>query len=236
MDKELKKKRIIVGAAIFLFVALTVVLGIYVGKALVKYAAEPQQFRDWVDSHGAWGVPAYAGVTFLQVVLAVIPGEPLEILGGYAFGAFWGTVICIAAQAAGSLFVFALVRRYGMKVVRLFFSEEKVKKVRFLKSTPKRDVLFLVIFSLPGVPKDLLCYFAGLTDIKLPVWAIICTLGRVPAVVTSTVGGSALGEKSYIFAAGVFAVTLALSAGGLIAYNAVLKKHGGGKDTENAKD
>ncbi len=236
MDKELKRKRIIAGAGIFLFIALTVAVGIPVGKMLVRYASEPQVFRDWIDSHGVWGVLAYLGMTFLQVVIAVIPGEPLEILGGYAFGAFKGTILCTAAQAAGSLLIFALVRKYGMKVVHVFFSEEKLKKVRFLKSTPKRDVLFLIIFSLPGVPKDLLCYFAGLTDIKLPVWALICTLGRLPSVITSAVGGNALGEKSYVFAVVVFGATMLLSAAGLLIYNAVVKKHGEKKPKEQSKE
>ena len=88
-----------------------------------------------------------------------------------------------------------------------------------MKISPKRRILFLLIFMTPGTPKDLLCYFAGLTDMKFGTMLLICTFGRLPALVTSTVGGSALGEKSYLFAVIVFAAALALSAIGFWIYS-----------------
>ena len=78
---------------------------------------------------------------------------------------------------------------------------------------------------MPGTPKDMLCYFAGLTDMKPGVWALISSLGRIPSVITSTIGGDALGTKNYWFAIGVFAVTLLFSAVGLLLYNYICKKH-----------
>ena len=78
---------------------------------------------------------------------------------------------------------------------------------------------------LPGTPKDLLCYYAGLTDIKLSTLLIICSVGRIPSVLTSTLGGDALGTKSYIFAAVVFGLTLLISAGGFWIYSRICSKH-----------
>ena len=88
------------------------------------------------------------------------------------------------------------------------------------------------IYMIPGTPKDLLGYFAGLTDIPFPVFCLVCTLGRIPSVITSTVGGNALGTKSYGSAILVFAFTFAISALGLLIYNAICKKHkGAGNET-----
>lgn len=53
---------------------------------------------------------------------------------------------------------------------------------------------------VPGTPKDLLCYFAGLTDLSWGKWLLLCTVGRLPSVLTSTIGGDALGVKDYQFA------------------------------------
>ena len=125
----------------------------------------------------------------------------------------------------GSFVVIVLVRRYGMRLVSLFFSQEKLRSIRFLKSSPRRTFLFLVVFTVPGSPKDLLCYFAGLTDISLPVLLVICSLGRIPSVVTSTIVGDALGTSQYIVAAVVFAVTLAVSCAGLLLYQKICKSH-----------
>lgn len=82
-----------------------------------------------------------------------------------------------------------------------------------------------MIFMIPGTPKDLLCYFAGLTDIKFPVFLLVCSLGRLPSVVTSTVGGDALGTQDYLFAVVVFLVTFLISVGGLLCYRQICKRH-----------
>ena len=112
-----------------------------------------------------------------------------------------------------------------MRLVEVFFPREKIRSLRFLRSSPKRTFLFMLIFMLPGTPKDLLCYYAGLTDIKLSTLLIICSLGRLPSIVTSTAGGDALGTESYVFAAIIFAVTLLVSALGLLAYQLICKRH-----------
>ena len=109
--------------------------------------------------------------------------------------------------------------------MQIFFSKEKLQSLRFLHTSPRRDVLYLLIFMIPGTPKDLLCYFAGLTDVRFPVWLIICSLGRIPAIVTSTIGGSALSAQNYWFALAVFAGTFALSGCGLLVYNAICRRH-----------
>ena len=180
-----------------------------------------------MDSHGAWGPLAYAAMVFLQVVVAVIPGEPLEIAGGYAFGAWVGTLLCLAGAVLGSAAVFALVRRWGRGIVEVFFPADKLEKLHFLLHTsPKRTALFWLIFTVPGTPKDLLCYFAGLTDLPWGTWLLIATVGRLPSIVTSTVGGSALGEQNYRAAVIAFAIALAVAAMGYVIYRAVCRRHG----------
>ena len=204
-----------VGIAVVVFALLIWLVGV----PLVRFASQPERFRDWVNSHGFSGRIAYMGMVILQVIVAVIPGEPFEIAAGYAFGAVEGTLLCLAASAMGSICVFLLVRRFGPRLVEVFFSKDKLRSVRFLQATPRRDLIFLIIFMLPGTPKDLLCYFAGLTNIRFPVWLMICSLGRIPSIVTSTMGGDALGSKNYWGAILIFAVTLIVSAGGMLIYD-----------------
>ena len=110
-------------------------------------------------------------------------------------------------------------------IVEIFFPPEKLDKLHFLKSSPKRNFLFWLIFTIPGTPKDLLCYFAGLTDLSWGKWLLLCTVGRLPSVLTSTIGGDALGVKDYQFAVLVFAATLAVSAVGLLIYRALCRRH-----------
>ena len=220
-----KQKKMLSAAAIIIFILLFAALAWFVGRPMIRFARQPEQFRSWVDGHGAWGWAAYAAMVFLQVVVAIIPGEPLEIVGGYAFGAWWGTVLCLIGAVLGSVAVFALVRRWGRPLAEVFFPKEKLDKLQFLHSSPKRTALLWLIFTVPGTPKDLLCYFAGLTDMKWRTWLLIATVGRLPSIVTSTVGGGALGDRNYTAAAIAFGVALATAGAGYLVYRAVCRRN-----------
>ncbi len=220
-------------AAIMIALIVMGLIGWRIGVPLVKFASEPEKFRDWVNSSGVLGRFAYIGMVILQVVIAVLPGEPFEIAAGYAFGAVEGSLLCIAASTLGSVMVFLLVRRFGVPLAEVFFPPEKLSRIHFLKTTPKRNLIFLIIFMIPGTPKDLLCYFAGLTDMRFSLWLMICSLGRLPSIVTSTVGGDALGTSNYWLAGGVFAATLVISIAGLFIYDRICKKHNGKQPHED---
>lgn len=223
-------------AALIIAIAVMGLLVWLVGVPLVRFASQPEHFRTWVNSHGFGGRLAYMGMVILQVVVALIPGEPFEIAAGYAFGAVEGTLLCLAASALGSVCVFLLVRRFGHRLAEVFFSKEKLRSIRFLQTTRRRDLLFLIIFMLPGTPKDLLCYFAGLTTIRFPVWLLICSLGRLPSIVTSTIGGDALGTKNYWGAVLVFLVTLTISAAGLLFYDRLCARKQREKENASLSD
>ena len=224
-----KRKKVLTILSIIAFLLFCAAVGWFIGRPMVRFAQEPEQFRRWVEGYGFWGGLIYAGMVFLQVLVALIPGEPLEICGGYAFGAVKGSILCLAGAVAGSVLVFALVRRYGRAAVELFFSREKVEKLSFLHSSPKRDFLFWLIFMMPGTPKDLLCYFAGLTDLTWRKWLLICSVGRLPAIITSALGGGALGTEDYTGAVWVFAATVALSLLGAGIYRLTIARHGKSK-------
>lgn len=220
-----RQKKIAALCALAVFILLSAAVFWFVGKPMIRFAKQPELFRQWVDGLGLWGKGAYVGMCLLQVVAAIIPGEPLEICGGYAFGGLWGSVLCMLGLFLGSVIVFWLVRKLGQPMAEIFFSPEKLEKLHFLKHSPKRNFLFWLIFTVPGTPKDLLCYFAGLTDISWGTWLLLCSVGRLPSVLTSTVGGSFLGGKSYLFAGLVFGGTLLLSLVGLLIYRRVCRRH-----------
>ncbi len=220
-----KQKKLLSGGAIAVFLLLGAALAWFVGRPLIRFAKEPEVFRAWVADHGPLGMAAYTGMVFLQVLVAIIPGEPLEIAGGYAFGAVWGTVLCLLGAFLGSVAVFAVVRKWGVPLVEGFFSQDKLDKLTFLKTSPRRAALLWLVFTVPGTPKDLLCYFAGLTDLRWSSWLLIASVGRLPSIITSTVGGNALGLQNYQFAAITFAATTVIAGVGLVIYRQICRRH-----------
>ncbi len=120
--------------------------------------------------------------------------------------------------------MFLFVRNWGIRAVEVFFPREKILSLRFLRDAKKRDALTFLLLFIPGTPKDVLTYCAGLTDMPLGTWLLISTVARIPSVVTSTVGGNALGVQDYWFALLVFGGTLAISLCGCLLYKRISAK------------
>lgn len=225
-----KEKKWLVGGGLVLFLLLSGLVCWFAGRPLIRFMNQPELFRQWVDQQGFWAPVAFVGMVVLQVVVAVIPGEPLEIAAGYAFGALEGTLLCILGTWIGGLTVFLLVRRFGTRAVEVFFPLEKLNELKFLKNERRLTFWVFLVFFLPGTPKDVLCYFVGLTKLPLKTWVLVSAVARIPSIVTSTVGGDALGMQNYTFAAAVFAATLVISGVGLLLYRAICRRQeeGGG--------
>jgi len=219
-----KKQKILAAFFILLYLAFSAFLLVYVGKPFLAFLDQPEQFRQWIGARGIAGPAVFLFMIVLQVFVAVLPGEPLEIAAGYAFGSLGGTLLCLTGIAAGSALVFVLVRRYGTRLLEVFFPTDKIRSMKFLRDTDRLKRLLFVLFFLPGTPKDLLTYVAGLTPVRMSDFLILSTAARIPSLVTSVVGGSALGEGEYLTAAIVFAVTAAVSLLGLFVYSRI-KQH-----------
>ena len=216
----------LVAALILVGIGAVMVLGfLYAGKPLLRFVGDTEQFRAWVDGHGIWGRIAFIGMIILQVCIAVIPCEPLELAAGYAFGTWEGTFLCLVGLVFGSMLVFQLVRRWGIKLVEVIFSLEKIHSLRFLQDSNKRNLLTFLLFFIPGTPKDLLSYIAGLTNMKMSVWLLLTSIARIPSILTSTISGNALGLGKYGLTALVFGGTLILSLFGVLLYRRMVRQH-----------
>ena len=218
-----KQKRWIAGTGIFLFLLLSVLICIFAGKPLIQFVQEPERFRAWVDEQGILAPIAFLGMLVLQIVVAVIPGEPLDIAAGYAFGAVEGTLLCLFGAFLGRVAVFLLVRKLGARAVDVFFPLDKLNELKFLQNKRRLTLWVFFLFFLPGTPKDVLCYVVGLTDLPLRSWLIISAIAPLPSIVTSTIGGDALGMGDYGFALLVFVITVVISGLGLLAYHLICR-------------
>lgn len=221
MNKTEKTKKILALLSLAVVIILALLATLFVWKWLSSFSEEG--FRDYIRSFGPWGWLVLFGVQFLQVFIALIPGEVVETAAGYAFGPLWGTVICYAGVAAASALIFFLTRRFGIRLVEVFVSREKINELKFINTSKKRNFLIFILFFIPGTPKDLITYFAGLTDIKITEFLYISLVARFPSVISSTFGGHLLGEGQYIHALLLYGITGAVSIAGLLIYNKIIK-------------
>lgn len=228
-----KKQKLIASVCIGAVILILVLLCIFVGIPLLRLARTPDKFRLWIADKGILGPVLYIALVLFQIVVAFMPGEPFELVAGYAFGALEGTLLCFAAEALGSIIVLLLVRKYGLYLLEIFFSKDKIESLGFLHTSDRKTLIFTILFLLPGTPKDLLCYFAGLTDIPMGLLVFICIICRFPSIISSTVGGDALGTGNYLGAIIIFAVTFGVSLAGILIYNKIKTKKTENGGTEN---
>lgn len=220
---ETQKKQISL-LSFLIFVLFCLLTTIFIGVPMVRLAKQPEVFREWVDSFGIWGQMIFVAMVILQVIVALIPGEALELAGGYAFGAVEGTVLCMIGILLGSWMVFAAVRRFGPKLLEVFFPDREIRRLSFLRNPKKAKVLTFILMTIPGTPKDLLSYFAGLTPLNTRQWLSIVAVARIPSLVSSTISGAAAGESNYILAASVLAGTLIVSGIGILYYRKLCRE------------
>lgn len=213
-----KHRKIVWLIAVVIFILFMAAVGWFVGVPMVRFAENPEAFRLWVDASGFWGRVIFVGMVVLQVLVAFIPGEPVELAAGYAFGVWEGSFLTLLGFLIGSWMVFALVRRFGVKLVEVFFSSNKIAEFRFLKNPKKTKVIAFLLMLIPGTPKDFLSYFAGLTRLTTAEWLTIVAVGRIPSLITSVVTGDAAGDKNYILSALMLVLTLVVSGAGVLYY------------------
>ena len=221
MDYD-RKRKLLAGISISVVLLLMVLLTLFVCRWLNSFSQE--DFREHVRSFGVLAPLVMLALQILQVFIALIPGEIVESAAGYVLGPWLGTAVCYAGIAFASALIFVLTRRYGVKLVEVFVSREKIKQLRFLNTEQKRNTLIFLLFFIPGTPKDLLTYFVGLTDIRLRTFLLLSMAARIPSVITSTFGGHLLGQERYIGAVILYGITGTLSLLGMVCYNAYLKK------------
>lgn len=208
--------------AIALLVALTIKLfplfkNLGTSEGQIKFKAE-------MDNSGIQGVFMLLGLQLLQILVPVLPGEPIEFLSGMCYGAFGGMLLIFVGAFLSSFIIFFCVRKFGKDFINTFFGEENIQKIENSKwlSDPKKIELFMFIaFLIPGTPKDLLVYIAGLLPIRPFKFLMISTFCRFPSVISSTLAGSTLIDGNWKMTLGIYTVTFIVSVLGLYIYNLI---------------
>ena len=209
--------------SLILFAVVTGLLTVFFTTVLSPYLHSATALRAFLEGYGWKGRFILLGIQCLQVIVALIPGEIIELGAGYAYGAVEGTLLCLLGVGVSSSAIFLLVKKFGTPIVELFLPREKIQQLRFINSSEKLKRLVFFLFLIPGTPKDILTYFVGLTDLRLLSFLTISLIARIPSVASSAVCGQMLGDKDYVTAALVYAVTGVISIVGYYVYTSILK-------------
>ena len=131
----------------------------------------------------------------LQVLFAPIPGQAAGLASGFLYGPILGTIYSIIGLMIGSYLTFFLSRKFGRPFVEKFVHANTLKKFDHFSKENGLIALFL-IYLLPALPDDAICYIAGLTKIRIRVLMIISTIGRLPGFIVLNIIGSGLASQT----------------------------------------
>ncbi len=187
--------------------------------------SDTDAIKAWVDTNFALAIVVMLFVCALQVVIAFIPGELVEIAVGYAFGGWLGAVVCVVGALIGSVIAILLARRFGRRLVESLYPREKIDALPIINAPKKRNAMTFLLFLIPGTPKDLLTYVIGMTNMSIPLYIALTSVARLPSIIMSTLGGDALGENQFMQAIIIFVVAAVVSGVGYLCYLAIQKKH-----------
>lgn len=154
----------------------------------------------------------------VQVVLAFLPGEPLELASGYLFGTVTGTILCLIGSLLGTFIVFLIAKRFGRMVLKRMFSAKEIEQAERFMNRKSSILGIFFLFLVPGTPKDIMTYLICLSDARIVKWLCLTTVGRIPSIMTSTMITGSLKVSQCSIAIVMMVITVVLSCGGVYLY------------------
>ncbi len=181
----------------------------------LKEPENQQRFSEFVKSLGGWGPILLLIIQMLQVFVAFIPGEPIEIIAGLMYGTWGGLALCLGGILISTVIIYFGVRKIGKNKLSSIYEKEENAKYSFIFKSKNLLYVVFILFLIPGTPKDILLYLCPFTKINPLTYFAIATFARIPSIITSTLAGDTLAEGSIWTSVIIFGATAILGLAGI---------------------
>ena len=165
-----------------------------------------------VRDAGPLGMLILLGMEFLQVVVAFIPGEVVQVAAGMLYGPWLGALIIVVGCFISSWFIYELVHRLGQPFAEAMVPTKYLEKIRAFERSGRLDSMVFILFLIPGLPKDTFTYLVPLTEMRRKDYLIITTVARIPGILMSTYAAAGLMNGNIAQSIAIF-VIIAVIAG-----------------------
>lgn len=217
LSKKEKKLAIARGVITFVVVIIMILATMYFLPVISKLSNECYriQFKEKIDSMGIKGVIFVLILQVLQIIVAVVPGQPMEIVSGMLYGTWGGMLLCLVGIFIGTALVFYIVRKVGTSFIQLFFSPEKIdelRKSKVFRNPAKFELLLFIVFVIPVIPKDIFIYLGGISPVRPKRFLAIATIARIPGLFITVFAGNKLSEGNFITVVVMIAALLIIAS------------------------
>ena len=214
-------------------VAFIVIIGIVVA-IMWPYIADVfteggvDRLVERVRDAGVGGVFILLGMQLLQIIVAFIPGEVVQLAAGLMYGPLLGALVVLVGCVISSAIVYKLVHVLGAPFVQSMVSTEHLEKFRSFEESGKLDIVVFVLFLIPAMPKDVFTYLVPLTNMKMSRFLLLATIGRVPGVLASTYVAHGLSQGEMAGPIAIVAVVAALAIIAVVFRDKIMNAFGKG--------
>ena len=192
------------------FVIWLVVIDAPVIRFVVRLYRDKHFLKETVASWG-WLAPlVFIVIQALQVIISPFPGEITGPVGGALFGTLWGVIYSTIGLTIGTVICFGIGRMWGEPLVRPWLSEHHWNRMNFIIEA-EGAIVCLILYLIPGFPKDIISYLFGISPLPFWVFAIVSTLGRLPGTFIGSYFGAHVAEQQYLYAIIFIAVVAAFT-------------------------
>lgn len=177
---------------IIFFIFLIFLVLIY-KSSYYQYFKDPNNIRSYILGFGKGAFLAYLIIHIIQVVLFFIPGEIVEIAGGYIFGVALGSLLSTIGIIIGSYISYTIGRYFGVGLLKNKISKKDIYFFKDNFGSTRIKLGVFIVYLIPGMPKDVLAYVAGIWKVNKKDFMVYSTLGRIPCIIISSFFGERLG-------------------------------------------
>ena len=168
-----------------------------------------EEIQDALRSIGWRGYITVVILSMLQVVVAFLPAEPVQVLAGLTFGFPIGLLCCTIGVVLGSSIIFLLYKIFG-ESMRKYFDKRLDIDMESAGKTGKVAAVIFILYFLPAIPYGMICFLAATMRMRYPRFITVTTLGAIPSICIGVGLGHIALEFSWVISVGVFAVLVAL--------------------------
>lgn len=191
---------------------------------IIKLTVSMDAFRSYILSQGKLGPLSFVLFQVLQTVIAPVPGEVVQIAGGYIYGVTLGTLYNTIGLLLGAMIAFYFTRYLGGAFVEKLLTKKKFLWIGNILNSKKASIFLFIIFVIPGLPKDLFIYAAALTKIRPLKFFSILIVARFPWLLASVSVGANMYQKNYVSTIIISVVALLAFVLGIIYKDKLMNK------------
>ena len=200
--KKAKKTKLILSILkLTLLIGIVIAVPVYIYFYQQDFINQFKSFNDviaYLEQYKFESVFIYIGIQILQIVISIIPGQAFQFAAGYLYGFFPGLLFSVIGAFLGTTLSFYLARLLGKSALHLFFGEEQMTYFIERLNSKRAYMIVFLLYLIPGLPKDVVSYAAGVSEMKFKAFMAFSMAGRIFGISGSLLIGALYFHHHYI--------------------------------------